>query len=63
MPFTRCIQKSESLHFVTFAVVQWVDMFTCSTYVVISCWTVSVTAKKKKVCASMRGAVRPITFT
>ena len=33
MPFARRIQNPEGLYFVTFATVQWVDVFTRSTYV------------------------------
>ncbi len=33
MPFSRRIQNPEGLYFVTFATVQWVDVFTRATYV------------------------------
>lgn len=47
MPFARRIQNPESLYFVTFAVVQWVDVFTRMVYVDILLESIRYCQKEK----------------
>lgn len=48
------IRNKEGIHFITFAVVEWVDVFTRKEYRDILL-TASGTPKKKKVCWCMPG--------
>ncbi len=47
MAFARRIQNTEGLYFITFATVQWVDVFTRSTYVNIVLESLKYCQKEK----------------